>query len=318
MTETVAYIRNSLKDIYPPGEAQALVRLIMERVCGLSTYQLLLGKDKELSDTEKFKIKEIVEGLRLYKPIQCLLGIADFYGMEFKVTPDVLIPRPETAELVERIITDYRSQAPRILDIGTGSGCIAISLAKHLPRAEVAAVDISPEALTVAEENARLNQVSVSFLELDILSEGNPSFMQGKLKFHVEETKVSHKENKSFTYMKPKSHTEETTASFIGNFNCIVSNPPYIMDKEKATMEANVLENEPHMALFVPDDDPLLFYRAIARFGQMHLMEGGHLYFEINALCGKETVAMLRQENYTEVELIQDLYGKDRIVKAKI
>ena len=151
MTETIAYIRNSLKDIYPPGEAQALVRLIMERVCGLSTHQLLLGKGKELSDTEKFKIKEIVEGLRLYKPIQYLLGIADFYGMEFKVTPDVLIPRP-------------------------GSGCNAISLAKHLPKAEVAAVDISPEALAVAEENARLNQVSVSFLELDILSEGYPSF----------------------------------------------------------------------------------------------------------------------------------------------
>ena len=318
MTETIAYIRNSLKDIYPPGEAQALVRLIMERVCGLSTHQLLLGKGKELSDTEKFKIKEIVEGLRLYKPIQYLLGIADFYGMEFKVTPDVLIPRPETAELVERIITDYRGQAPRILDIGTGSGCIAISLAKHLPKAEVAAVDISPEARAVAEENARLNQVSVSFLELDILSEGYPSFMQGKLKFHVEETKVSRKENKSFTYMKPKSHTEETAVSPIGNFNCIVSNPPYIMNKEKATMEANVLENEPHLALFVPDDDPLLFYRAIARFGQRHLVEGGHLYFEINALCGKETVAMLRQENYTEVELIQDLYGKDRIVKAKI
>ena len=238
--------------------------------------------------------------------------------MEFKVTPDVLIPRPETAELVERIITDYQGQAPRILDIGTGSGCIAISLAKHLPKAEVAAVDISPEALAVAEENARLNQVSVSFLELDILSEGYPSFMQGKLKFHVRKTKVSRKENKSFTYMKPKSHTEETAVSPIGNFNCIVSNPPYIMNKEKATMEANVLENEPHMALFVPDDDPLLFYRAIARFGQRHLVEGGHLYFEINALCGKETVAMLRQENYTEVELIQDLYGKDRIVKAKI
>lgn len=118
--------------------------------------------------------------------------------------------------------------------------------------------------------------------------------------------------------MKLKSHTEETTVSPIENLNCIVSNPPYIMDKEKATMEANVLENEPHLALFVPDDDPLLFYRAIARFGQRHLAEGGHLYFEINALFGKETVAMLRQENYTEVELIQDLYGKDRIVKAKI
>ena len=318
MTETVAYIRNSLKDIYPPGEAQALVRLIMERVCGLSTHQLLLGKGKELSDTEKFKIKEIVEGLRLYKPIQYLLGIADFYGMEFKVTPDVLIPRPETAELVERIITDYQGQAPRILDIGTGSGCIAISLAKHLPEAEVAAVDISPEALAVAEENARMKQVSVSFHELDILSEGYSSFMQEKQNFHVRETRFSCTRNKIFTYVKLKSHTEETEASLIGSLNCIVSNPPYIMYREKATMEANVLENEPHLALFVPDDDPLLFYRAIARFGQRHLAEGGHLYFEINALCGKETVAMLRQENYTEVELIQDLYGKDRIVKAKI
>ena len=305
MTETVAYIRNSLKDIYPPGEAQALVRLIMERVCGLSTHQLLLGKGKELSDTEKFKIKEIVEGLRLYKPIQYLLGIADFYGMEFKVTPDVLIPRPETAELVERIITDYQGQAPRILDIGTGSGCIAISLAKHLPEAEVAAVDISPEALAVAEENARMNQVSVSFHELDILSEGYSSFMQEKQNFHVRETRFSCTRNKIFTYVKLKSHTEETEASLIGSLNCIVSNPPYIMYREKATMEANVLENEPHLALFVPDDDPLLFYRAIARFGQRHLAEGGHLYFEINALCGKETVAMLRQENYTEVELIR-------------
>lgn len=317
MTETVAYIRKSLKDIYPPGEAQALVRLIMERVCGLSTHQLLLGKGKELSDTEKFKIKEIVEGLRLYKPIQYLLGIADFYGMEFKVTPDVLIPRPETAELVERIIADYRGQAPHILDIGTGSGCIAIALAKHLPEAKVTAVDISPEALAVAEENARMNQVSVSFFELDILSEGNPGFMQEKQKFHVRETKVSCKRNRSFTYRKFSPHTEGTAISPIENLNCIVSNPPYIMDKEKATMDANVLENEPHLALFVPDNDPLLFYKAIARFGQRHLAEGGHLYFEINALCGKETMAMLDQENYTEIELIQDLYGKDRIVKAK-
>lgn len=292
MTETVAYIRNSLKGIYPPGEAQALVRLIMERVCGLSTYQLLLGKGKDLSDTEKFKIKEIVKGLRLRKPIQYLLGVADFYGMEFKVTPDVLIPRPETAELVERIVTDYQGQTPRILDIGTGSGCIAISLAKHLPGAEVAAVDISPEALAVAGENARTHQVSLALYQGDILSEGNaPPAMTGK----------------------------DTYAYATGrDYDCLVSNPPYIMDKEKATMEANVLENEPHLALFVPDNDPLLFYRAIARFGQKHLARGGHLYFEINALCGKETVEMLRLANYTEVELIQDLYGKDRIVKAKI
>ena len=132
MTETVAYIRNSIKDIYPPGEAQALVRLIMERVCGLSTHQLLLGKGKELSDTEKFKIKEIVEGLRLYKPIQYLLGIADFYGMEFKVTPDVLIPRPETEELVEMVLKKIPDHPVRILDMGTGSGGLGVTLALEL------------------------------------------------------------------------------------------------------------------------------------------------------------------------------------------
>lgn len=313
MTETVAYIRNSLKDFYPPEETQALVRLIMERVCGLSTYQLLLGKGKELSDTEKSRIEEIVKGLRSYKPIQYLLGIADFYGMEFKVNPAVLIPRPETAELVERIIKDYPGQAPHILDIGTGSGCIAIALAKHLPKAKVMAMDISPEALAVAEENARLNQVSVSFLEGDILSERDPRFLYWERPFPRQETTVSYTGNGSSLC---RERMEDLTSP-IEEVNCIVSNPPYIMEKEKAGMEANVLENEPHLALFVPDDDPLLFYRAIARFGQRHLAEGGHLYFEINALCGKETVAMLRQANYTEVELIQDLYGKDRIVIAK-
>lgn len=305
MTETVAYIRSSLKDLYPPGEAQALVRLIMERVCGISTYQLLLGKGKDLSDTEKSKIKEIVEGLRLYKPIQYLIGTAEFYGMVFKVTPDVLIPRPETAELVERVVKDYHGQSPRILDIGTGSGCIAIALAKHIPGARVTGMDISPEALSIATENAHGNDVSVHFLEFDILSGGKISSSRMAREFHKHETKCSLGRNKVFISMKQK-------------FDCIVSNPPYIMNKEKAAMEANVLEHEPHLALFVPDDDPLLFYRAIARFGQSTLAKGGRLYFEINALCGNQTVALLEQENYKEIELIQDLYGKDRIVKAKI
>ena len=175
MTETIAYIRNSLKDIYPPGEAQALVRLIMERVCGLSTHQLLLGKGKELSDTEKFKIKEIVEGLRLYKPIQYLLGIADFYGIEFKVTPDVLIPRPETAELVERIITDYRGQAPRILDIGTGSGCRYITRSARRGRGE-----------RPTESSFRIfPRIGYPFRRLS--------------QFHARKTKVSRRRNKSFT-----------------------------------------------------------------------------------------------------------------------
>jgi len=299
-------------------EARATMQHLLAHVLHCNRTALYSQFDRPVEEAELAPLRELLKRRAAGEPLQHLLGVTEFFRRDFLTDARALIPRPETAELVERIITDYRGQAPRILDIGTGSGCIAISLAKHLPEAEVAAGDISPEALAGGEENARLNQVSVSFLELDILSEGYPSFMQGKLKFHVEETKVSRKENKSFTYMKPKSHTEETAVSPIGNFNCIVSNPPYIMNKEKATMEANVLENEPHLALFVPDDDPLLFYRAIARFGQRHLVEGGHLYFEINALCGKETVAMLRQENYTEVELIQDLYGKDRIVKAKI
>lgn len=281
MTETLAYIRDSLKDIYSPGEAQALLRLVMERVCGLLPHQLLLGKDKDLSDTEKSSIKEIVEGLRKRKPIQYLLGMADFYGMEFKVTPAVLIPRPETAELVGRIIQDYEGLSPSILDIGTGSGCIAIALAKHLPGSQVTAIDISPEALKVADENAHSNKVHVSFIQQDIL---NPKFSES-------------------SYEKKR-------------WDCIVSNPPYIMNREKTKMEANVLENEPHLALFVPDNDPFLFYKAIARIGQKHLVPNGRIYFEINAQKGLEMETMLRQENYKEIELIQDLYGKDRMIKA--
>lgn len=283
MTETLTYIRDSLKDIYPPREAQALLRLVMERVCCLLPHQLLLGKDKDLSDTEKSSIKEIVEGLRKRKPIQYLLGTADFYGMEFRVTPAVLIPRPETAELVERIIRDYVGSSPSVLDIGTGSGCIAIALAKHLPGSQVTAIDISPEALKVADENARSNHVCVSFIQQDIL---NPRF--------------------------DESSDEKS------QWDCIVSNPPYIMNREKTEMEANVLENEPHLALFVPDNDPLLFYKAIARIGQKHLTPNGRLYLEINAQKGLETVAMLQQENYKEIELIQDLYGKDRMIKATV
>ncbi len=282
MIKPATYIRDALKGFYPPEEVQALVRLIMERICGISTYQLLLGKDKDLSDTEKSKIKEIVNGLRAYKPIQYLLGIADFYGMEFKVTPAVLIPRPETAELVNRIVQDFQGQTPRVLDIGTGSGCIAITLAKHLPKTRVMAIDISAEALAIAEENARTNKVEALFARFDILSADTAD----------------------------KLCPEES-------FDCVVSNPPYVMEKEKKEMEANVLENEPHLALFVPDDDPLLFYQAISRFARKRLSENGRLYLEINARCGQAIQALLKADGFTNVELIQDLYGKDRFIKAK-
>lgn len=279
MTETIAYIKKSLDLCYPPGEISSLTRLIMEQVCGILPHQLLLGKGKELSDTEKEQIKQIVERLKNPEPIQYILGEALFYGITFRVTPAVLIPRPETEELVELILQDYKDKETRILDIGTGSGCIAITLARHLKQARIHALDISPEALVIAKENAKINQVDISFFEADILSTPENPFGQ--------------------------------------KYNCMVSNPPYIMNKEKVEMEQNVLAHEPHLALFVPDNDPLLFYRAIARLGQSWLQDNGQLYFEINAQCGKQTTEMLQSEGYNAIEVIQDIFHKDRIIKAR-
>lgn len=279
MTETIAYIKKSLDLCYPPGEISSLTRLIMEQVCGILPHQLLLGKGKELSDTEKEEIKQIVQRLKDSEPIQYILGEALFYGITFRVTPAVLIPRPETEELVELILQDYSDKEARILDIGTGSGCIAITLARQLKQARIHALDISPEALVIAQENAQINQVDISFVEADILSTSENPFRQ--------------------------------------KFNCMVSNPPYIMNKEKVEMEQNVLAHEPHQALFVPDNDPLLFYRAIARLGQGWLQDNGHLYFEINAQCGKQTTEMLQAEGYNAIEVIQDISHKDRIIKAR-
>lgn len=277
MTETIRYIKSSLKDLYPKGEAQAILRLIMERVCNISTHELLLGKGKEISDNERSKIEYIVNGLISHRPIQYLLGSTEFHGLELTVTPDVLIPRPETAELVDHIIDNIKEMSPKILDIGTGSGCIAIALAKSIPGAKVSAMDISEEALKVASGNAKRIGVNVNFICDDILSEPE-----------------------------------------LGDiFDCIVSNPPYIMEKEKRDMDENVLEYEPHLALFVPNNEPLLFYRAIAKFGKQALREDGALFFEINALCGKEMVDMVQSEGYKDVELIKDMYDNYRFIKAR-
>lgn len=280
MTETIAYIKKSLDTCYPPNEISSLVRLIMEDVCGILPHQLLLGKGKELSDTEKEQVKQITERLKKAEPIQYILGEALFYGLTFRVTPAVLIPRPETEELVELILRDCKGSKARLLDIGTGSGCIAVALACHLKEAQVHALDISPEALVIAKENARSNQVTISFQEADILSIRENPFGQ--------------------------------------KFNTIVSNPPYITEREKADMEPNVLTHEPHLALFVPNDDPLLYYRAIARLGKTWLQTDGSLYFEINAQYGSQTAKMLEAEGYHAIEIIQDISHKERIVKARI
>lgn len=281
MTETVAYIQNTLKDLYPPSEIKAFTRLIMERVCDIQPHQFLLCKDRELSGKEKEEIYNIVDRLTKYEPIQYIFGKTDFYGFEFQVNPSVLIPRPETEELVEMIVREYLGKDVAILDIGTGSGCIAITLKKLLKDADVSAIDISPEALKVAERNAMNNRVSVFFYERNILE----PFRTGD--------------------------------SLEEDFDVIVSNPPYVMEKEKAEMEKNVLDYEPQLALFVSDNDPLIYYRNIARFAEQKLKKKGYLYFEINSKLGNEVVEMLRLLEFKNVELIQDLSGNDRFVKAQ-
>lgn len=285
MTDPIRYMQQTLGALYPKGELQSMIHLIMERVCGLQPYQLLLGKGKEISDAEKQHIREIVDRLLKEEPIQYILGEADFCGLLFEVNPSVLIPRPETAELVRLIQAAHPvASAPnplRLLDIGTGSGCIAISLAHHFgTQAHVSAMDLSEEALAVARTNAQRHQVPIDFLHADILQ------------------------------------LSQTPQCSQATWDVIVSNPPYILEREKPSMEKNVLAYEPALALFVPDHDPLRFYRAIARWGRHHLSAQGELYFEINALFGPETVAMLESEGYRQVTLIRDLYDKERFIHA--
>lgn len=282
MTETIAYIQDTLKTYYPPSEIKAFIRLIMERVCDMLPHQILLCKDKELSDKEKTEIHNIVERLTKYEPIQYIFGKTDFYGFEFLVNPSVLIPRPETEELVELIVHDYISQSISILDIGTGSGCIAVSLKKLLAGSQVSALDISQKALAVAQQNAVLNHASITFYKKNILQ------------------------------------PLQTVESIEDTFDVIVSNPPYVMEKEKAGMEKNVLDYEPTLALFVPDNNPLVYYNNIARFAGCKLKDKGHLYLEINAQMGEATTEMLHMMGFNNIELIQDFYGKDRFIKAQI
>jgi release factor glutamine methyltransferase len=281
MTETIKYIKDSLTDIYPNSEIKGIIRLIMEQICNLQPHQYLIFQDTQLSNEKKNKIIEVVERMKSKEPIQYILGTADFYSIPFEVNSSVLIPRPETEELVDLIISENSTSIGKnILDIGTGSGCIAITLQKNIKTAHVYAVDISAEALNVARRNAVQNQTDVTFIQTDILQ--------------------LEKAQKDIPY----------------TFDIIVSNPPYIKQEEKKEMEQNVLDFEPHLALFVPDQDPLLFYRHIAEFGKEKLKENGLLYFEINAACGEITCKMLQEKGYNKVQLIKDLSGKDRIIKA--
>lgn len=280
MQSCISHIRQTLGQHYSSSEINGFIRIIFESVCGYSLTDLILYKNNILSDSLRKQIDKIVERIDQNEPIQYVLGRSLFCGISFSVTPDVLIPRPETEELVELITARHAGSAPRILDIGTGSGCIAVSLAKKLPESRVEAWDISEKALQVARKNAQENQANVTFKQVDITRELPPEAVQP--------------------------------------YDIIVSNPPYVCLREKAEMERNVLDYEPHLALFVPDEDPLLFYRAILRAGKRLLAEGGFIYFEINRMFGHQTVSLLRQNGYKKTEIIQDLSGNDRMVTARL
>ena len=277
MQDILQNIRKSLSEFYPDNEISGLVRLLIEHVTKSSMPALLSDKNTKITSEEVLKIDKIVERLQRFEPIQYILGETEFYGLPFTVNQDVLIPRPETEELVELILNENKGTQPHILDIGTGSGCIAISLQKHLPKASVKGWDISEKALAVATLNSKSNSVNVTFDQVDILSD-YPTDL---------------------------------------HFDIIVSNPPYVLGSEKTDMHANVLDYEPHTALFVADNDPLLFYNRIADVAIQLLTNGGKLYFEINRAKGQETIKMLEDKNFSEIRLIKDISGNDRMVRAE-
>ena len=268
-------IQEGLANKYTAGEIKALTRILAIELLGVSQMAYFLKDDFTLTAEQEALLCNAIVRLQKQEPIQYILGYSDFCGLRFKVTPATLIPRPETSELVEWIASEATGNES-ILDIGTGSGCIAISLAHKLPQSKVTAWDISNEALAVATENSKANSQTVTFEQVDILA------------------------------YEPKGE----------QFDIIVSNPPYIKENEKEAMHANVLDWEPHTALFVPDSDPLLFYRTIAEKGSTLLKPGGHLYFEINRAHGKETMEMLAALGYTGIELRKDFAENDRMIRA--
>ena len=275
-----------LTQVYDDYEAKAIARMVYEVRFGLMPSDLFIGKDTQLSTDDQKLLAEITQRLLTGEPIQYVLGEAEFGGRTFHVEPGVLIPRPETYELCQWIMEERRGKKEEgrntsILDIGTGSGCIACTLAAELADAEVTAWDISDDALRIATENAKRTNVHVSFEKVDVL---NTSLLN-----------------------------RERPAT---GLDIIVSNPPYICNKERATMERNVLEHEPELALFVPDDDPLLFYRTIVRFAAKTLNPGGSLYFEINPLYVSEMQQMLSEEGFSHTEIRNDQFGKQRFTKS--
>ena len=275
MRRIIEHIREELSGHYSAGEISALTRILATELLGVKESTFFLKDAVELDNKRELLLDNALSDLKIYRPIQHILGYENFCGLQFEVNGSVLIPRPETQELVAWIADEAQGNE-HILDIGTGSGCIAISLAQRVKNSTVSAWDISSEALVVARKNSENNGCNVIFAQRDILS---------------------------------YEPTEEL-------FDIIVSNPPYIKEEEKSSMEANVLNWEPQLALFVPNDTPLLFYRVIAEKALTMLCDGGKLYFEINRAYGKEICAMLQSLGYRDIELRKDFADNDRMIKA--
>jgi len=279
MQAAIIHIRSELQGLYPDTEIKSFYNLIIEKISGFSRTEIIVNKNTLFSEKQRHVIENFIAKLKEYIPIQYILGETEFFGLPFRVNESVLIPRPETEELVDWIRNENdRNANLGILDIGTGSGCIAISLKHEFTNATVDAFDISEKALETAQSNATLNKLEVNFSKVDIL---NTPEMEQK-------------------------------------WDIIVSNPPYVTELEKSGILPNVLDYEPHLALFVPDNNPLLFYHCIAIFAQQHLKPKGKLYFEINRQFGKATVDLLTAMGFGNVELRKDISGNDRMVRAEI
>ncbi len=279
MLASIEYIRSELQGLYPDTEIRSFTKLLISKLTGFSNTEIILNKNTIFSAEQRKILDSFIEKLKIYTPIQYILGKTEFFGLEFIVNQSVLIPRPETEELVEWILNSVNDNSNlKLLDIGTGSGCIAIGLKNSLPQSQITAFDISEEALLIAQKNAELNNLKINFDQIDIL--------------------------------KNLEITEK--------WDIMVSNPPYIPENEKIDISQNVLNFEPHLALFVPENDPLLFYKKIAIFGTNHLNENGLLFFEIHFTKAKQIMKLLKSLGYIEIELRKDIFKNDRMIKAKI
>ncbi|MBR6947512.1 MAG: peptide chain release factor N(5)-glutamine methyltransferase [Muribaculaceae bacterium] len=277
LKEAIEQLRSGLAGVADPHEVQAMIRVICEDVFNYDPVDVALRQESVLPDFAQQRITDLIHRLQRHEPLQYIVGNARFHGHKFKVTPAVLIPRPETEQLVDLIVDENKESDLRVLDMGTGSGCIAISLARALKFAQVDALDVSRDALAVARANAEALQVKVRFFESDMLAP-QPA----------------------------------------ATYDIIVSNPPYICWSERESMERNVKDYEPGQALFVPDNDPLLFYKAIVPYAKQSLERGGRLYLEINQRFGAEVKRLLDEHGFDEVRIIDDSYGKVRFAAARM